>query len=69
MKLCRMSGVGQVSYLDDSSRRLREIPERNSEQTEESSLRLVRLWAASAQDAAPCRRNTDLWGEGSHLTT
>lgn len=49
----------QVSYLDHSSGRLREIPERDSEQAEQRRLRLIRLRAASAQDAAPCRTSTE----------
>lgn len=54
--------VRQVCYLDYSSRRLREIPERNSKQTQQRGLRLVSLRAASAQDAAPCRTTRHLSG-------
>lgn len=49
----------RMSYLDHSSGRLREIPERDSEQAEQRRLRLVRLRAASAQDAAPCGTSTE----------
>lgn len=45
-------------YLDYSSRRLREIPERKPKQTKQSHLSLVRLRTTSADDAAPCRTST-----------
>lgn len=42
------------TYLDDGPRRLREIPERNTKQTQQSCLGLVGLRATGAHDAAPC---------------
>lgn len=47
-------------YLDHSSRRLREIPERKSEEAEQSHLRPVGLRATGDEDAAPCRTGTDM---------
>lgn len=46
-------------YLDYSSRRLREIPERKSKQAEHSHLGPVGLRASGAENAAPCRTSTD----------
>lgn len=53
-------------YLDHSSRRLREIPERKSEEAEQSHLGPVGLRASGNEDAAPCRTGTDtqLTGDG-----
>lgn len=46
-------------YLDYSSRRLREIPERKPKQTKQSHLSPVCLRTTSADNAAPCRTSTD----------
>lgn len=48
---------GRASYLDDDTRRLGEVPERQAEQAHERRLGLVGLGAAGAQDAAACKQS------------
>lgn len=43
------------AHLDNNTWRLREVPQRKAKEAHEGRLGLVRLRAASAEDAATCR--------------